>query len=243
MSALRYAMLITTCLWPAFALAQAAAPLIVGYSLRPPYTIAAPDGSLSGLLGTPATQAFRAAGIAAEWRAMPPNRQLAMVKNAATPSCAVGWAVTPERAHFAKFTRPIYRDHGWVALANVKFAAYGDTTLLAALQRKDTRVLVKDNYSYGAQIDQMLAELHPITAVTTTTVMKMAHSVSSGMVDLMFAPEEEARYVLEHAGEQSANLRLLRFSDIRSDNTRHIMCGLAVPDEIIERLNRVISFR
>ena len=236
-------LLCVLCLLPAFALAQADAPLVVTYSIRPPYTVAGPDGALGGLTGAPASEAFRVAGIAADWRVMPPNRQLAMVKQVAPPSCAVGWFITPERERYAKFTRPIYRDSAWVALANPDFAAHGDTTLQSALRRKQTRILVKDNFSYGQTIDQMLADYHPTTAVSTAPMIKMSHSVSSGMVDLMLVPEEEARYIMEHAGGQRANLRLLRFSDIRGGNERRIMCSRSVPDEVNERLNQAISFR
>jgi hypothetical protein len=53
---------------------------------------------------------------------MPTNRQLALVKDPNSLSCAIGWFATPERMEYAKFTKAILPRQGWMLLANADFA-------------------------------------------------------------------------------------------------------------------------
>jgi polar amino acid transport system substrate-binding protein len=214
----------------------------VAYSERPPYMMALADGTPDGLTGAPAAAAFKNAGIAVQWHKVPTNRQLWMVKDHGSLSCAVGWFATPERQRYAKFTKAIYRDRSWVVLANAAFAARGINSLAELARLRDIRVLIKDNYSYGG-LDEFMKQWQPVVAVSTASAVRMVQSVSKGMVDLMFVSEDEGHYIMQHQGEQMANLRLLQFKDMPRGLERHIMCGTNVPDEVIARLNKAITFK
>ena len=218
--------------------------ITVTYSERPPYMMSQADAAPSGLTATPAAQAFKAAGIPVVWRKLPTNRQLMMIKDANQRACAVGWFKVVEREPYTKYTKPIYRDKEWVVLASATLAERHDATLEALLRHAETRVLVKDNYSYGTELDQLLRKWRPTVAVSTATTGKMVQSISKGMVDLMFVSEEEGSYIMEHhPSEQTNNLRLLRFKDLPRGPERHIMCGKGVPDDVITRLNKAITFK
>ncbi len=228
----------------ALSLARAVAadgPIIGIFNERPPYLIEAPDGSPGGLTGAPAARAFRAAGIAVHWRRVPTNRQLALLKEDNAMHCAIGWFHTSEREQFAKFSKPIYRDSDWVALAHVSYVAAAGGTLDQALQERGTRVLVKDKFSYGRALDAMLARRRPIVAVSTATMQQMAQEVGAGTVEFMFASDEEARYLIAHAGAQASALHVIHFRDMPRGETRHIMCGKNVPDALIDKLNATIG--
>jgi ABC-type amino acid transport substrate-binding protein len=213
------------------------------YSDRPPYLLPQADGSPAGLTGTPAAAAFKASGVAVRWARMPTNRQLALIKDPHSLSCAIGWFATPERMEYAKFTKAIYRDKSWMLLANAAFAARGITSISELESHRDIRVLVKDNYSYGG-IDKFIQKWNPVVAVSTASTIKMLQSVAKGAVDLMFVSEDEGNYILKHeAGEYAANLRLLTLKDMPRGGDRHIMCSKGVPDEVINRLNKAITFK
>lgn len=236
-------MIAVSCLLPPLACAAENA-INVGYNERPPYMIPMADGAPSGLTGTPTAKAFKSAGIPVVWHNVPTNRQLIMIHDATALNCAVGWFRTAERDAYAKFTKPIYRDKDWMVLANAALAARGDTTLRALLQRPETRILVKDNYSYGTELDQLLAPRRAGLAISTAASGKMVQSIAKGAVDMMFVSEDEGRYIMaHHPGEQTRNLRLLHFKDMPHGPERHIMCSKAVPDDIINRLNKAISAR
>lgn len=214
----------------------------VAYSERPPYVFVQPDGTPAGLTGTPAAAAFKAAGIHVQWHVVPTNRQLYMVRDASSRSCAIGWFATPERQQYAKFTKPIYRDRSWVIITNAGFAARGIGSLEELARLRDIRVLVKDNFSYGP-LETFIRQWQPVMAVSTASTLKMVQSVSKGVVDLMFVAEDEGQYIIRHHGEHDTNLRLLQFKDMPRGMERHIMCSKAVPDQVIERLNKAITFR
>jgi ABC-type amino acid transport substrate-binding protein len=227
----------------ALPISRAEEPIHVTYSERPPYMVTQPDGTLGGLTGAPTTAAFRNAGIPVQWHKVPTNRQLLMVRDQTIPSCAIGWFNTAERRQYAKFTKPIYRDRAWVVLTNADFAARNIGSLDELSHQHDARVLIKDNYSYG-ELDTFMQHWLPATGVSTASTLKMVQSVSKGLVDLMFVSEDEGKYIIQHhANEHAPNLRLLQFKDMPHGMERYIMCGTNVPDEVIARLNKAITFK
>lgn len=224
-------------------LARAADVITLTYSLRPPYMDDRVQTPPVGLTATPAANAFRAAGVPVVWRSFPTNRQLAMVREGQEKVCAVGWFRSEERAGYAKFSKPIFRDKDWYVLANADFAARGHKTLAEMLSQKETRVLVKDQYTYGDQLDQMMHSFHPTFATSTGSTTKMLQSISMGAADLMFVSEDEGNYLIAHAGADAARVRLLHPPDMPHGPERYLMCSRAVPDDIITRLNKVITFK
>ncbi|HJV00750.1 MAG TPA: transporter substrate-binding domain-containing protein [Burkholderiaceae bacterium] len=224
--------------------AAATANITLFYNERPPYLIAAPDGSVSGLTGTPAGRAFAAAGIPFMWAKTPTNRQLASIKQNKAMECAVGWFKNPEREQFAQFTKAIYRDRPAVALANKGFQVSQYDTLERVLATRGIRVLLKENFSYGPFIDNNIARFMPHLTHTTAENALMVEMIRKGRADLMFMAEEEAEFMLANATATagSGDFYLLRFSDMPAGEKRYIMCSKQVPDEIIGRLNRAITF-
>lgn len=217
-------------------------PIHLTYSERPPYMMQNADGTVGGLTGAPAAAAFKAAHIPVQWHKVPTNRQLLMVKDHSQLSCAIGWFDTPARQQYAKFTKPIYRDRTWVALTNTAFAARNVSSLEDLGRHSDARVLIKENYSYGG-LDAFMQQWRPVTAISTATTIKMVQSVSTGMVDLMFVSEDEGHYIIKEMSARMPSLRLLQFKDMPRGMDRHIMCGKNVPDEVIARLNKAITFK
>ncbi|SFU69969.1 transporter substrate-binding domain-containing protein [Pseudoduganella namucuonensis] len=217
--------------------------IIVTYSPRPPYHTPAPDGSPVGLTGTPAAAAFQAAGIAVTWAILPTNRQLAMVKDRRARSCSIGWFRTPGRERYAKFTKPIYRDKAWLVLARADYNVPDGVTLELMLQSPAAHLLVKDNFSYGPEIDAMLARLRPSTAVSTGGTEQMLQSLRAGAADFLFISEDEGGYLMAQGGERAKRFKLLRPGGMPRGEERHIMCGMSVPDEVIAQLNKAITFK
>lgn len=221
---------------------RAQEPITVYYNDRPPYLVAAADGSATGLTGTPAALAFKAAGVPVMWAKVPTNRQLLNIRKDAAMECAVGWFKNPEREQFAKFTKPIYRDLPTVALASREFKLREGLRLEDVLAIKGLRVLAKDNYSYGPYIDGLLAKHRPTLVYTTSENSAMVEMVRFNRADFMFVAEEEANYLAEEAGFSAREFHLIRFADMPKGERRYIMCSKQVPDEVIARLNKVITF-
>lgn len=224
------------------ALGHADDKIILSYNERPPYLIPAADGSASGLTGGAAAEAFKAAGIEVGWSKVPPNRQLVVIKEGG-PNCAIGWYKNPEREGFAKFTKPIYRDKPTIVLANAAFGGKDGARLDEVLDAKGVRVLIKENFSYGAYIDGLLAKHKAAATISNGTATQMLQLVNANSVDFMFASEEEAQYLVEQSGINAKNFRQLQMTDIPNGDYRYIMCSKQVPDELIARLNKAIAAR
>jgi len=221
---------------------QAGESLTVFFNLRPPYVSLQDDGAIAGLTGTPARQALARAGIAVNWSEMPTNRQLLTIRENTGRFCAIGWFQTADRNAFAKFTNAIYRDHGWMVLVRSGLSVEEHDSLPEVLARPGMRVMVKDKYSYGPEIDALLAQAKPAIAVSTGTTLQMLQSLGARSVDLIFVSDEEGRYLMANAISHDSRLRLLRLAHMPKGESRHIMCSRQVPDELIERLNKAIRF-
>jgi polar amino acid transport system substrate-binding protein len=226
----------------ALAPARAAEPLELYWFDRPPYMVQRPGSEeVSGLTATPAAQAFRSAGIAFRWVSLPTMRQLVTLKEGTQPGCAVGWFRNPEREQQFKFTAPIYRDRPTVALARADYMPA--STLGGTLRQPGVSVLLKDGFSYGPVIDQLLLQHRPERVVTSAETLAMANMIAAHRASLMFAAEEEASYLLEQAEHEARlpyPLKIVRFADLPPGERRHILCSRATPDELIERLNKAI---
>ena len=221
-------------------LAMADDKITLSFNERPPYLVPGADGSASGLTGTPAAEAFRAAGIDVAWSKVPPNRQLVVIKEGG-PNCAIGWYKTAEREQFAKFTKPIYRDKPTVIIANPKFAVGDNAKLGDILATKGVRVLVKENFTYGPYIDAALDKVKPAQTKSNGTATQMLQLVNAHSVDFMFASEEEASYLVEQSGIGAGNFKQIKMPDVPVGDDRYIMCSKEVSDDVIGKLNKAIA--
>lgn len=233
--------------WIAWALAvlapaQAAERMELYWFDRPPYMIGRPGtDEVAGLTATPAAQAFRSAGIPFRWVSLPTVRQLVTLKETDRPACAVGWFRNAEREQQFKFTAAIYRDQPFVALARADYLA--QPTIAATLRQPGASVLVKDGFSYGPVIGQLLDHYRPERVVTSAETGAMAHMIAAHRASLMFAAEEEASHLLEQAEREARlpyPLKIVRFADLPPGEHRHIICSKATPDDLIERLDKAI---
>jgi polar amino acid transport system substrate-binding protein len=222
--------------------AQAAEAIELYWFERPPYMAGRPASEeVAGLTASPAAQAFKAAGIPFRWVSLPTVRQLVTLKDSGRPACAVGWFRNAEREQQFKFSAPIYRDRPTVALARLDYLPAA--TLAATLSRPGVSVLIKDGFSYGPVIGQLLDQYRPERVVTSAENLAMANMVAAQRASLMFAAEEEAGYLLEQAEHEARlpyPLKIVRFADLPPGERRYILCSKATPDELIERLNKAI---
>lgn len=216
--------------------------LVIAYNARPPYLVANPDGSATGLTATPVANALKAAGIPFSWQSNPTNRQLQTIRDGGSQYCAIGWFKNPEREKFAKFSKAIYRDKPTVAIARLGFIARDSDRLSDVLGRNNIKVLIKEKYSYGSYIDNLFTMLKTPLLLTTSENSSMVKMINAGRADFMFASEEEAKYFVEQAGYSLKDFQLFRFRDMPEGERRYLMCSKDVSDELISRFNKAVTF-
>jgi len=230
------------CCRPAFG--QTGPSITLHYFERPPFYATTGDGTVSGLVATPAAQAFARAGIRVAWELTPASRILSIIKDNSGADCSPGWYQTAEREAYARFTLPIYHDRPPVALARADFAVTDGITARDLLASPRTSLLIKQNFSHGAYLDALIAAMKPQNIqVVTTEVPAMIKMVHLNRANLIITTEEEVDTLVKQAGLGIGDFQLLKFPDVPDGERRHIMCSRRVPDDLIRKLNEVIGTR
>lgn len=210
--------------------------LTLHYQERPPYSAAGLDGHVHGLLATPAARALAAARIDFVWAQTPGKRQLALIQSGRGLHCGLGWFRNNVRAAHGKFSRPLYRDQGFVALARraaVPLAAPLPPEQLLADRR--LRLLVKEGYSYGRDLDALIARHAREPLATSAEPMQLLQMLRSGRADWTIASAEDAALHVD------GTLVALAFSGQPPGPTRHLYCSVDLPDDWLARIDAALD--
>ncbi len=220
---------------------HAAEPLALLYYDRPPYMIATANGQVSGLSASPSAAALKAAGIPFGWNKVASQRIIDLIREDAVMGCGVGWYKSAEREKFARFSKAVYQDKPYLAVANKKLGLPKNITLADLFNQKSVRILVKEGFSYG-KLGELLAK-HPDNLIRTTNeISAMVQMVKANLADLIFLSEDEAVFLLEQAGFRADDFHLLRFPDVPVGAKRYFMCSKKVPESVINKINDAIRF-
>lgn len=223
------------------ALAEVPAPVRLLYYERKPFNYSDESGKVIGLTAETASKVFTAAGIPFNWEVRSANAILDALKRDTAPVCTPGWYLSAERATYARFTVPIYRDKAVVGLANKAFQYKEGTTAKDLLARPDVRLMVKQHFVNGAYLDDIIAKM-PITQVITVSgeVSEIVRLIYLKRSDLFIMTQEEVELYVNKAELNITDFNVLKFPDIPSVEMRYILCSKQVSPDIIEALNAAI---
>jgi polar amino acid transport system substrate-binding protein len=215
--------------------------LTLHYQERAPYSVTQGDGSVAGLVATPAAQALSQAAVPFAWARTPSQRQLALIQEGAGLHCGVGWFRNPERAALGKFSKPLYRDRPFGALVRQDSPLRSGMRGAEAMALAGDTLLLKDGYSYGPQLDRLLAAQSPPPARTSAEAQQMLSMLVAGRAGWIIVTPEEAQVLRDQAGASSAGLRQVVFADISAGETRHLYCNKSVPDAWLARVDQALA--
>ena len=222
--------------------AQSLAPLQIHYQVRPPYSHVS-AGAVVGLVADPLAAALQRAGIAFNWVETPFQRQMSLIQAGQGLDCGLGLSRSAEREALGKFTRPLYQDHPFMALTRRADGVRPDQTLSSLLAADRSTLLVKDGYSYGAVVDAALGRHLGVVRRTSAESLQMVRMIDAARADWMIIAPEEAQVLLQQLPELSPRLKLVPIADRPAGNARHLYCNRAVPDAVIEQIDRVLDER
>lgn len=225
--------------WPAGADEPA---LTILFHVRPPYAELDARHEATGLLADPVRAALADAGLAADWLEMPPARQTEEIKRSRANLCGLGWFKRPDRESFAQFSAPIYRDQPAVVVARRNDGRFADGMSLQDSFRDGSReVIVKTGYSYGATIDQWMADLQPPAEISSGDNESLLGMVALDRADYAIMAPEEADDLLGAVPQLGASLHAVRLADAPDGELRYLMCTRATPPELIGRINEALA--
>jgi len=216
-------------------------PITVHFHNRPPYMVPMPDGSPAGITGSAAKAAFAAARLPVRWAETPAARQLLLVEANSGRDCGIGWFRNARREQFARFTAPLYRDLPWAALAGSRTPLQDGVGLAQLLASRELRLLVKDKYSYGPELDGRIAQFPGETVTTSGDWLQALGLLRLARADFMFASHEEAQYLLASAGAAAEGLRIVTLAGAPPGEFRHLMCSRRVSEEEIAALDAALT--
>ncbi len=150
--------------------------------------------------------------------------------------CSIGWFKTKQRESFAQFTHSIYRDGPWVLLTHNK-SQPNSSSIEELLENKNLRLLVREQFSYGPYLDNLIEKKKPMILQTNVETRQMFQIIQSHRADITLLPQEEAETLIKN---NSAGLRIISLKDLPKGEYRHIMCSKKVPPQIIAKLNSAI---
>ena len=220
-------------------LAAQAQGLTLHYQERAHYSATLPDGTVAGLVATPAAQALTQAAVAFVWARTPSQRQLALIQEGEGLHCGLGWFRNAERAALGKFSKPLYRDRPFGALARADSALPAGLRSADAMALAGETLLVKEGYSYGPQLDRLIAAYAPLK--TSAETPQMLRMLLAGRAGWMIVSPEEAQVLRQDAGAAALRLRSVAFTDIPAGQTRHLYCNHAVPDAWLARIDLALA--
>lgn len=210
------------------------------YQDRPPYYLPQPGRQPpQGLVVDPLRRALDRAGLPHRWVLTPAARQLLMVENGRNLVCAVGWFRNPAREARGQFSRPIFRGQPLAMLARVDAPLHEGMSLREAMDAP-AHLLVKQGYSYGPELDALIAERAGRIAQGSGEVGQLLRMLHAGHADWMPASPEEVQAQLERGDGRRQDLQLLHFSDPPPVQPRHLYCNKAVPAAWLERLGAAL---
>jgi polar amino acid transport system substrate-binding protein len=221
------------------------APIYLYYDDRPPYLKSSHNG-VYGLTATPAAEAFRAAGLNFKWKRTVANEQFPSLKNNEGKDCLIGatsiltQGENQTQEKYAQFTYPIYTDKPQVALSRKDNPIKADTLdeLFSNIKKV---MLVKEAYSYGQYVDQMVKKNKPKRLMLAIDAAEMLLALDRRKADYMLIAPEEIEKTFEEAGLNLDDFNTHLLSDIPSGEQHNILCSMKVSGETIQKLNQFIQ--
>jgi len=212
----------------------------IHYQERVPYSSLQADGTVTGLTATPAAAALQRAGLSANWSRTPGQRQLALIQEGEGLHCGLGWFRNAERGALGKFSKALYRDRPYGALARNDSGLRAGISGEEAIAATNELLLVKEGYSYGAVLDRLIAQRKEAPVGTSVETGQMARMLMAGRASWMIVGAEEAEALRQEPGAASA-LRAVVFADMPPGETRHLYCNRAVPEAWLARFDQALA--
>ncbi len=222
-------------------LVSAQVPITVLYSDRPPFMQKQADGILAGTTATPAILAFTKAAIPFEIKEASPARRLQDVKENSGRICSIGFYKNTERESFARFSNPVSQDGKMIALANIKLQLAKSVSVDAILARSDLNILIKKNIFYGPFMESKFATMKAHRIESTAEYAQLIRLIHIERAQLIFLPEEEARFYLKEFGYPTSDFNIIQFPEMPAGEFRYIMCSHQVEESVMDKLNKAIG--
>lgn len=217
-------------------------PVLMVYLEREPFYVTQPDGAVTGLVPDPVNEAFAKMGVPINWKLVPVNRALQMLKENLEPVCSPGWYKSPEREEYARFSAAIYADRALVGLSRSDFPVKQGISANELFGRKGIQFLGKTNFSYGPYLDALIKKKpeQEVQRTSAPTVSNLVAMIAKRRADFTIVTQEEVAMWVKQEGYTMGDFKVLTFSDVPAFEKRYILCSKLVPEQFMADLDAAI---
>ncbi|WP_243367837.1 substrate-binding periplasmic protein [Fundidesulfovibrio soli] len=221
----------------------AAQPVTVLTFERPPYYTLGVNGHPQGFLLSLADRILREAGLLPEYVDIPSGRILMELAAAKTPTCAVGWYMTPERTRTAEYSYPIYQDAPLMALFRDDFQGLpdGPATLRGLAAMPGLVFGLNESFSYGPEVDTLMANMPRPPVRVNGTQLQLVRMLHASRFDVMLVNPEEIDALATETGVDPFSLRIVPLADLRKGRLRYLLFNKSIDPAVLGRVNRAIE--
>jgi uncharacterized protein (TIGR02285 family) len=208
---------------------------------RPPYYVLERGRPAGGFVLDIAMAVFAQAGIPVTVQDLPPGRILALFESRAVRACAVGWFQTAQRAAHARFSLPLYTDQPLGVVVRPDTAqALGEAPSLAELLSADLNWGLRQGFSHGPVIDAAFGQARGVRFKHFADTRAMLRLLALGRLDAVLLGPEELSTHLDAEPDLAGRLRFVTIRDAPPGLDRYLMCGRAVPAQLMARIDAAI---
>ncbi len=215
--------------------------LLFAYPERPPYNYTE-NGNAVGTLVELTRKILAEAGIDATFVEMPSKRILAEIQKDGSTLCSFGWFKTPEREYYVRYTLPIIRDTPLVAVFlknNFNIQPLGLRLETLAANTNLSVGLVR-GWTYGEHVDAVFKN-NGTRLVEIPERKQQALMLALERFSYTLARESEIDEIIHMSGKPKEAFVVSPLEDvILNRNSRYIICGKGVPEDVVERINASI---
>ena len=217
--------------------------LLMVYIDKPPYSFL-DKGVEKGFLLERTRRVLSRTGVESRFREMPPKRILLEIQNNEQAICSFGWYKSAEREKYALFSAPLHQDRPQAVLVGPRSAAaVRQHAALKQLMSDKTLILATaDGFSYGQEIDSMIAAFPGRIDSTVQSELQVARKIAAQRADFMFIDQEDYDYLIESDADfRSNNLVRIEYLDMPPGLKRYILCSRKVGADVMRRIDASIA--
>ncbi|MBH9577487.1 transporter substrate-binding domain-containing protein [Inhella proteolytica] len=216
----------------------------IEYRDKPPYSYTE-RGRPAGFLLLRTIELLEQAKVEAEFLEVPVKRILQDIEGNQAPICSPSWYKLPEREKFARFSLPIHQDKPHVVLAHAQAAKaiQRHAKLSALFADPQLTPGLLDGVSYGAELDQALAQTRKPAVRARLNPGQLARMIAAQRADYMLIDQEDLGWLRNDPEFNSLNLVRFEFPDMPAGLLRYLMCSRQVDPAVLERVNQAIRQR
>jgi hypothetical protein len=205
------------------------------FDTRPPF-VSFDGTALRGSIGARAQTALEKSGVTFELREVPVARQLMMIQQNLSPTCAVARLKNVERLRIGVFSAPLAESSPYVAVLRNDMQIPGPATLSNWSSQHGLRWGVQRGLYYGDSVQQTMHSAQAQIESFGGPHPHLASLLAAHRIDFVVVQQDESAEMIK-----AQPLRVQKLDDLTHGEQRFFYCSKSVPDASLAAINAALK--